>query len=196
MGIIDTIRKRTQLLSCMIVFDSSNRLSVSVEAKEPSILPDEFSRLWAAYHVKVLEGLGYPTNVDALLATATIKKITATPFHFGVDCFARAALSEVVEYTESPFTGFPDMTGKYYAKEQRRFLMIDLPLDVVAKHLIYGSVGLLQYCLNRYGQDQNNLDFAHQLAEKVLFLLNPDSGYDSRYLAQIPDTAYSLVKRF
>ena len=74
--------------------------------------------------------------------------------------------------------------------------MIDLPLDVVAKHLIYGSVGLLQYCLNRYGQDQNNLDFAHQLAEKVLFLLNPDSGYDSRYLAQIPDTAYSLVKRF
>ena len=196
MGIIDTIRKRTQLLSCRIVFDSTNRLSVSVEAKEPSILPDEFSRLWAAYHVKVLEGLGYPTNVDALLATATIKKITATPFHFSVDCFARASLSEVVEYTESPLAGFPDITGKYYAKEQRRFLMIDLPLDVVAKHLIYGSVGLLQYCLNRYGQDQNNLDFAHQLAEKVLFLLNPDSGYDSRYLAQIPDTAYSLVKRF
>lgn len=194
MGIIDTIRKRTQLLSCKIVFDSTNRLSVSVEAKEPSILPDEFSRLWAAYHVKILEGLGYPTNVDALLATATIKKITATPFHFGVDCFARAALSEVIEYTENPLVGFPDMTGKYYAKEQRRFLVIDLPLDVMAKHLIYGSVGLLQYCLNRYSQDQN-LDFAYQLAKKVLFLLSPDSGYDSSDLVQIPDTAYSLVKR-
>ncbi len=195
MGILDAMRKKTQLLSCRIVFDSFNRLSVSVEVHEPSVLSDEYCRLWANYHVKVLDSLRYPTNVDALLASPIIKKVTDREFSFGTDCFARAGLSEVVEYTEDSLVGFPDMTGRYYARGQRRFFIIDLPLDVTAKHLIYGSVGLLQACLNRCSTDQNNLAFAYQLTKKVLFLLSPESGYDSGDLTQIPDAAYSLAKR-
>lgn len=195
MGILDAMRKKTQLLSCRIVFDSFNRLGVSVEVHEPSILPDEYCRLWANYHVKILDSLGYPTQVDALLASAIIKKVTDRRFSSGTDCFARAGLSEVVEYTEDSLVGFPDMTGRYYAKGQRRFFIIDLPLDVTAKHLIYGSVGLLQSCLNRCSTDQNNLAFAYQLSKKVLFLLSAESGYDSGDLTQIPDAAYSLAKR-
>jgi hypothetical protein len=145
--------------------------------------------------MEALKSLGYPTNVDSILASAIIRKITSKPFSSNTDCFARARLSDVVEYTETPLVGFPDMTGKYYAKERRRFLMADLPLDVTAKHLIYGSVGLLQYCLNRCRTDHKNLAFAYQLAKKVLFLLGPNSGYDTSDLAQIPDTAYSLAKR-
>jgi hypothetical protein len=193
--ILDTLRKRTQLLSFGIVFDSTNRLGVSVEAHEPSISPDELSRLWAAYHAKVLEALRYPTNVDALLASAIIEKITAKPFSFKTDCFARAGLSEVVQYTEDSLAGFIDITGRYYAKEQRRILLADLPGDITAKHLIYGSVGLLQYGLNRCGQDENELTLIFQLAKSILFLLSPDSGHDTSDLTQLPDTAYSLAKR-
>jgi hypothetical protein len=145
--------------------------------------------------MKVLESLSYPTNIDALLASAIIKRITARQFSSTTDCFARAGLSEVVEYTEGPLAGFPDMTGRYYAQGQRRFIIIDLPLDVTAKHLIYGSVGLLQYCLNRCSTDHKNLAFAYHLAKKVLFLLSSDSGYDTSDLTQLPDTAYSLAKR-
>jgi len=195
MGIFGAMRRRTQLLSCRIVFDSFNRLGVSVEVREPSISPDEYCRLWANYHVNVLDSLRYPTSVDALLASAVIKKVTDRRFSSGTDCFARAGLSEVVEYTEDSLVGFPDMIGRYYARGQRRFFIIDLPLDVTAKHLIYGSVGLLQFCLNRCRTDQNELDFAHKMARKILFLLAPDSGYDSSDLAQIPDAAYSLAKR-
>ena len=194
--ILDTLRKRTRLLSFGIVFDSTNRLGVSVEVHEPSISPDEFSRLWAAYHMKVLESLGYPTNVDALLALAILKKITARQFSSNTDCFARAGLKETVEYTEvDQIVGFPDIIGRYYAKEQRRFLLTDLPVDITAKHPIYGSVGLLQYALNRCGMDKNALAFTYQLAMSILFLLSSDSGYDASNLTQLPDTAYSLAKR-
>jgi len=193
--ILDTLRKRTQLLSFRIVFDSTNRLGVSVEVHEPSISPDEFSRLWAAYHMRVLESLSYPTNVDALLASAIIKKITARQFSSNTDCFARAGLSEVVQYTEDSLAGFIDITGRYYAKKQRRILLADLPGDITAKHLIYGSVGLLQYALNRCGRDKNALSFTYQLAMSILFLLNSDSGYDANDLTQLQDTAYSLAKR-
>lgn len=193
--ILDTLRKRTQLLSFGIVFDSTNRLGVSVEVHEPSISPDEFSRLWSAYHMKVLESLSYPTNVDALLASAILKKITARQFSSNTDCFAGAGLKEAVEYTEDQIVGFPDITGRYYSKEQRRFLLTDLPVDITAKHLIYGSVGLLQYALNRCGRDKNALAFTYQLAMSILFLLSSDSGYDASDLTQLPDTAYSLAKR-
>ena len=133
--------------------------------------------------------------MDSLLASAIIEKIIAKPFSAKTDCFARAGLSEVVEYTEDPLVGFPDMTGRYYGKEQRRFLLIDLPLDVTAKHLIYGSVGLLQYSLNRCGHDQDGRVLTYQTAKNVLSLLSPDSGYDTTNLSQVPDAAYTLAKR-
>jgi hypothetical protein len=193
--IIDTILQRSLLLSHKIVMDSSNRLSVTVQQFGPGILTEEYGRLWAGYHMKVLEGLNYPTNVDALLASAMIEKITAKPFSFKTDCFARAGWSEVIKYTEDPLAGFIDMTGRYYAKEQRRFLLADLPVDITAKHLIYGSVGLLQYGLNRCGQDEKELTLIFQLAKSILFLLSPDSGHDKSDLTQLPDTAYSLAKR-
>jgi len=195
MGIFNAFRKKTHLLSCRIVFDSYNRLGVTVEAYEPSLSPHEYCRLWAHYHVKVLDRLGYPTNIDSHLAMAVIKKVTDREFSSDTDCFARAGLAEVVEYVEDPLAGFPDMTGRYYGKGQRRFFLIDLPLDVTAKHFIYGSVGLLQYCLNRCSSNQNDLALAYQLTRKVLFLVSPDSGYDAGSIAQIPDTAYSLAKR-
>jgi hypothetical protein len=145
--------------------------------------------------MKVLESLSYPTNVDALLASAILKKITARQFSSNTDCFAGAGLKEAVEYTEDQIVGFPDITGRYYSKEQRRFLLTDLPVDITAKHLIYGSVGLLQYALNRCGRDKNALAFTYQLAMSILFLLSSDSGYDASDLTQLPDTAYSLAKR-
>jgi hypothetical protein len=160
----------------------------------PEILTEEYGRLWSVYHMKVLESLGYPINVDSLLASAIIEKITAKSFSSKTDCFARAGLSEVFEYTENQLVGFPDMRGRYYAKKQQRFLLADLPVDISAKHLIYGSVGLLQYGLNRCGQNQDELTLIHQLATSVLSLLSPDSGYDKSNLAQVPDTAYSLAK--
>jgi len=170
-------------------------MSVTVQQVAPETFTDEYGRLWAGYHAKVLEALGYPTNVDALLASAIIEKITAKPFSFKTDCFARARLSEVVQYTEDSLAGFIDITGRYYAKEHRRFLLADLPVDITAKHLIYGSVGLLQYGLNRCGQDEEELTLIFQLAKSILFLLSPDSGHDTSDLTQLPDTAYSLAKR-
>jgi hypothetical protein len=192
---VDTILKRTLLFSYKIVFDSFNRLSVKAQPFITAIPTEEYGRLWAAYHVKVLESLGYPATVDALLTSAIIEKITAKPFSFKTDCFARAGWSEVIEYTEGLLVGFIDMTGRYYAKEQRRFLLADLPVDITAKHLIYGSVGLLQYGLNRCGQDEKELTLIFQLAKSILFLLSQDSGHDTSDLTQLPDTAYSLAKR-
>lgn len=195
MKAVDTILKRTLLFSYKIVFDSPNRLSVTVQPFIPTVLTEDYGRLWAAYHMKVLESLSYPANVDSLLVSAIIEKIIAKPFLSRTDCFAGAGLSEVIEYTEDPLAGVLDMTGRYYAKEQRRLLLADLPVDITAKHLIYGSIGLLQYCLNRCGQNQDELAFTYQLATSVLSLLRPESGYDASNLAQVPDSAFSLAKR-
>lgn len=191
--IVDTILKRSLLLSCRIVFDSVNRLAVSVEAHEQTISPHEYGRFWAACHMEVLESLGYPTSVDALLASAIIEKITAKPFSSRTDCFERAGLSEVVEYTENPFIGYQEITGRFYAQKGRRFLVADLRLDIDPKHLIYGSIGLLQFALNRCGEKEEELAFLFQLAQTILVLLSPDSGYETNNFRQLHDTAYALV---
>lgn len=195
MKVVDTILRRTLLLSYRVVFDSFNRLSVTVRQIGPGILTEEYGRLWAAYHMKVLETLVYPIGVDALLASAIIERITAKPFTSNADCFERADLSGVVEYTEDLLDGFPDMSGRHYAKGQRRFLMTDLPADVTAKHLIHGSAGLLQYGLNRCRQNENERTFLYEMAKSVLSLLSQDSGYDTGNLDLLPDAAYTMAKR-
>ncbi len=195
MKVVDTILKRTLLLSYRIVFDSFDHLSVRVRQVGPAILTEEYARLWAAYHMKVLETLIFPIGMDALLASATLERITAEPFLSDTDCFERANLKGVVKYTEDLIDGFPDMTGKYYAKEQRRFLVTELPADVTGKHLIYGSAGLLQHGLNRCGRDEEGRTFLYEMAKSVLSLLSRDSGYDTGNLELLPDAAYTLAKR-
>lgn len=192
--IVDTILKRTLILSCKVVFDSMNRLAVSVQEHEPSLSLDEYGRLWAAYHVEVLETLGYPTSVDAILASAIIEKIIAKPFSSKIDCFERAGLSEVVEYTESPFIGHQEITGRLYAQKQSRFLVTDLRLDIDPKHLMYGSVSLLQFAVNRCGGKENELAFLFQFAKTIVYLLSPDSGYEKDNLKHLHNAAYALVK--
>lgn len=194
MKVVDAILKRTLLLSYRIVFDSFNRLSVRVRQVEPAVRTEEYGRLWAAYHMKVLETLVFPIGVDALLASAAMERITAEPFRSDTDCFERANLKGVVTYTEDPIDGFPDMRGRYYAKEQRRLLVTELPADVTGRHLIYASAGLLQHGLNRCGDDEKERTFLHEMAKSVLFLLRRDSGYDTSDLNQLPDAAYSLAK--
>lgn len=192
--IIDTMLKRTLLLSCKVVFDSANRLGVSVEKHEPSVTPDEYGRLWAACHMKVLEGLGYPTNIDALLALAMIEKILSKPFGGKTDCFERAGLSEIVEYTESSPIGH-DITARYYAQKQRRLVIVEMRRDIPSKHLIYGSIGLLQFALNRCEGREEELTLLFKMAKTILYLLSSDSAYETDNLTQLHDTAYALVKQ-
>lgn len=193
--VIDAILQRSLILSYDIVMDSSNRISVRIQQHGPEVPEEEFCRLWVDYHVKVLEKLGYPGNVDGVLASVIIGKIVAKPFTSETDCFARAELSGVVKYTEDPIVGSLTMTGRYYKKGQKRSLVTDLPGDITAKHLIYASVGLLQFCLNRCGQDGSEGALIFQMAKSMLFLLSSDSGYDTSDSTSLPDAAYSLAKR-
>lgn len=144
---------------------------------------------------KVFETLGYPTNIDALLALAMLEKMTVEPFCRNTDCFERAGLAEVVEYAENQQSGLPVAALRYFARGQRRVLVCDLSPDIPAKHLVYASIGLLQYSLNRCGRNEQELLFLYRLAKNILFLLSPDSDYDAKDISLLPGTAYSLAKR-
>lgn len=194
-NIVDKMLKRILLISCRVAFDEMNRLAVSVQEHEPSLSLDEYGRLWAAYHTEVLETLGYPTSVDAILASAIIEKITDKPFSANTDFFKRAGLSEVVEYTENPFIGHQEITGRFYAQKQSRFLVTDLRLDIDPKHLMYGSAGLLQFAANRCWGKEGELAFLFKFAKTIVYLLSPDSGYEKDNLRQLHNTAYALVKQ-
>lgn len=193
--IIDTLLQRTLLFSYSIVFDSTNSMSVAVRPHMPVTRTGEYGRLWAAYHVRVLESLGFPTNVDALLASAMIEKIVSKPFSEKIDCFQRAGLPGVVRYTEDSLAGYHHITGHYYRKGQKHFLLAELPVDITSKYLIYGSIGLLQYTLNRCGRNHQEILLVNELVENVLSFLRKDSGYDTSLLGQLPDTAYGLARR-
>jgi hypothetical protein len=183
------------LLTGKIIFDSPNRPAATIQPFTPPLVCDEYGRLWAAHHVKVFEVLGYPANIDALLAPAVLENITVAPFRRNTDCFARAGPAEIVEYAEDRRSGLPVMTLRYYACNEKQVLVCDLPLDIPTKHLVHTSVGLFQYGLNRCVRNKQGLLLLYRSANNILFLLRPDSGHDVRDLSRLPDTAYPLATR-
>lgn len=189
MGFTDILLRRRHLLSYRLVFDSYGRISVGVSLSAPSLPDHEYIRLWSYFYTEAMRVLNYPENITTLLSLATLEKIVDKPFDALTDCFDRAGLSDNLHYTEEAVPGDIILTGDFYSKGLRRILAAQFPAGISDNFAVYGGLGLLQYSVNRYKENSDDLRIAHNTVENLMFLFKAKNNAVNSF----PDTAYALA---
>jgi hypothetical protein len=189
MGSIDILLRRRHLLSYRLVFDSDGRISVGVSPSTPPLPDHEYIRLWTYFYTETMRVLNYPENITTLLSLAILEKIADEPFDALTDCFDRAGLSDNLHYTEEAVPGDILLTGDFYSKGRRRILAAQFPAGISDNFAVYGGIGLLQYSINRFERNSDDLRVAHNAVENLMFLFKAGNNAVNSF----PDTAYALA---
>lgn len=180
-----------KILSYKILFDYNNKVAVNIKKEVSTVPTPEYIRLWAFYQAKIIYNLGYPNNLSATMSLGSLSKIIEKDIDSNTDCFKRANLDDVVQYSDrfiSPITKFD---GEFFAKGSvNRSINTHFPMQSTEQEVVYSGIALMQYCININKIDKYALDVLTNTARNFLSLYEAGMGSGVSDIAQIPQTAY------
>ena len=190
MGLLDFLNGK-KILSYKIFFDQDNKVAVNIKKEVSTVPTTEYIGLWAFYQAKIIYNLGYPNNMSAIMSLGSLSKIIEKEIDSNTDCFKRANLDDVVQYSDrfiSPITKFD---GEFFAKDSvNRLIKTHFPMQSSEQEVVYSGIALMQYCININKKDKYALDVFTKTARNFLELYKFGMGSGISDIARIPQTAY------
>ena len=190
MGLLNFLTDK-KILSYKIFFDQNNKVAVNIKKEVSTVPTPEYIRLWAFYQAKIIYNLGYPNNLSATMSLGSLSMIIEKDIDSNTDCFKRANLDDVVQYSDrfiSPITKFD---GEFFAKDSvNRSLKTHFSMQSSEQEVVYSGIALMQYCININKNDKYALDVLTKTARNFLALYEAGMGSGISDIAQIPQTAY------
>ncbi|MGI5912389.1 MAG: hypothetical protein ACOX6E_07420 [Syntrophomonadaceae bacterium] len=169
----------------------SDLISVKVMEENPELSNHEYVRMWAFYHCKVMDNLGYPYNETANLLNRALYKIISKKFDKNIDCFERAGLSDQITYSDQFITPKVTFKGEYYSKASKhRRIKTKFPLVITEQQVLHSSIGLLQFTINKCSNKKKELDMIYKVIFFLLVGYEADTRTVKKMLILRPETAY------
>lgn len=191
MGFLETLSGRKKVLSFEIIFDDNNNVSVNVNKNVPVIPTPDYIRLWACYEAKIIYNLGYPDNVSANIAIGSIAKVVENGINENTNCFQKANLDDVIQYTSNISRTNIKFTGEFYAKGSlERTIKTWFPLRSTEQQIVYSALALMQYAISITRNDKECLDVFTKTARNMIKLYESGMGLGMTSIVQIPTLAY------
>lgn len=180
-----------KILSYKILFDYNNKVSVNIKKEVSTVPSPEYIRLWAFYQAKIIYNLGYPNNLSATMSLVSLSKIIEKDIDSNTDCFKRANLDDVVQYSDRYISPITKFDGEFFAKGSvNRLINTHFPMQSTEQEVVYSGIALMQYCININKIDKYALDVLTNTARNFLSLYEAGMGSGVSDIAQIPQTAY------
>ena len=191
MGFLEVLTGKIKILSFEILIDSANNITVNITEEVPTVQLPDYIRLWAHYQSKIIYNLGFPRNVSANISLGAISKIVETQFDDNVDCFKRAQLNDVAQYTDKISAITKRYHGEFFGKgATTRFIKTHLPSDGTEQEIVYSAIALMQYCINKVKQDSEMLDIFYNTNLNMVAIYNAGHGGNLSDVTGIPYSAY------
>lgn len=191
MGLLETISGRKKVLSFEIIFDDNNNVGVNVRKNVSMIPTPDYIRLWACYEAKMIYNLGYPNNVSANMAIGAMAKIVESDINENTNCFQKANLDDVIQYTPDITKGNIKFTGEFYTKGSiERTIKTWLPLRGTEQQAVYSALALMQYAISMTRGDNECLDVFTKTARNMIKLYESGMGVSIASIVQVPTFAY------
>jgi len=191
MGFLDALMGKTKILSFEILCDSENNITVNISEDVPTVQLPDYIRLWAHYQSKIIYNLGFPNNVSANISLGAIGKIAEEKFNENIDCFKRAQLNDVAQYTDKISTITKRYHGEFFGKgATTRFIKTHLPFDGTEQEVVYSAIALMQYCIDKIKHDPEMLDIFYDTNSNMVAIYNAGHGGSIGDVAGIPYSAY------
>jgi len=191
MGFLETLSGRKKVLSFEIIFDDNNNVGVNVNKNVPVVPTPDYIRLWACYEAKMIYNLGYPKNISSNMAIGTIAKIVKIDINENTNCFQKANLDDVIQYTPNISKGNIKFTGEFYAKgSTERTIKTWLPLRGTEQQAVYSTLALMQYSISMARDDKECLDVFTKTARNMIKLYESGMGVGVASVVKIPTLAY------
>jgi len=191
MGLLNFLTGMKKILSYEVLFYHDNKVTVNITKEVPIIPTPEYIRLWAFYQAKIIYNLGYPNNLSATMSLGSLSKIIEKDIDSNTDCFKRANLDDVVQYSDrfiSPITKFD---GEFFAKGSvNRSIKTHFPMQSTEQEVVYSGIAIMQYCININKNDKYALDVLTKTARNFFALYKAGMGSGISAIAQIPQAAY------
>ena len=191
MGLLNFLTGK-KILSYKIIFDQNNKVAVNIKKEVPTVPTPEYIRLWAFYQAKIIYNLGYPNNLSANMSLESLFKIVEEDIDSNTDCFKRANLDDVVQYSDRFISLITKYDGEFFAKGSvNRSINTHFPMQSSEQEVVYSGIALMQYCINMNKNDKNVLDVITKTARN-LYLMFYEAGIGSGIsnIDQISQTAY------
>ena len=191
MGFLGALTGKTKILSFEILFDSDNNIIVNITKEVPTVQLPDYIRLWAHYQSKIIYNLGFPRNVSANISLGAISKIVEIQFDENVDCFKRAQLNDVAQYTDKISAITKKYHGEFFGKgATTRFIKTYTPSDGTEQEVVYSAIALMQYCINKIKHDPEMLDTFYDTNINMVAIYSAGHGGNIGDVTGIPHTAY------
>jgi len=191
MGFLEKLSVRKKVLSFEIIFDDNNKVGVTVNKNVPIIPSPDYIRLWACYEAKMIYNLGYPNNVSANMAIGAMVKIVESDINENTNCFRRANLDDVIEYTLDIAKGNIKFTGEFYAKGSiERTIKTWLPQRGSEQQAVYSALALMQHAISMTRDDKECLEVFTKTARNMVELYESGVGVGIASVVKIPTLAY------
>ncbi len=191
MGFLEALIGRKKVLSFEIIFNDNNKVGVNVN-KNVSIIPTpDYIRLWTYYEAKMIYNLGYPNNVSANMAIGALTKIVESDINKDTNCFQKANLDDVIQYTTSVTQGNIKFAGEFYAKGSiERTIKTWLPPHGTEQQAVYSALALMQYAISMTRDDKECIEVFTKTARNMIKLYESGMGVGIASIAQVPTLAY------
>lgn len=191
MGFLETLSGRKKVLSFEIIFDDNNKVGVNVNKNVPIVPTPDYIRLWACYQAKMIYNLGYQNNLSASMAIGAMAKIVDSDINENTNCFRRANLDNVIQYTSNIEKGNIKFTGEFYAKGSiGRTIKTWLPQRGTEQQAVYSALALMQYAIFMTLDDKECLEVFRKTARNMVGLYESGMRVGIASVVQIPTLAY------
>jgi len=191
MGLLDIFSYK-KILSYKIIFDQNNKVAVNIKKEVPTVPMPEYIRLWAFYQAKIIYNLGYPNNLSANMSLESLFKIVEEDIDSNTDCFGRANLDDVMQFSDRFISPNTQFDGEFFAKGSiNRSIKTRFSMQSSEQEVVYSGIALMQYCINMNKNDKSILDVITKTARN-LYLMFYEAGMGSGIsnIDQISQTAY------
>lgn len=181
-----------KILSYKIFFDQDNKVAVNIKKEVPTVPMSEYIRLWAFYQTKIIYNLGYPNNLSANMSLESLFKIVEEDIDSNTDCFERANLDDVMQFSDRFISPNTQFDGEFFAKDSiNRSIKTHFSMQSSEQEVVYSGIALMQYCININKNDKSVLDVITKTARN-LYLMFYEAGMGSGIsnIDQISQTAY------
>ena len=191
MGLFNIFTSK-KILSYKIFFDQDNKVAVNIKKEASTVPTPEYIRLWAFYQAKIIYNLGYPNNISAMEPLVLLSKIVEKKITSKTDCFKRASLDDVVQYSDGYISPtLAKIDGEFFAKGSvNRFIKTHFPMQISENEVVYSGIALMQYCINMNKNDKYALDVFTNTVRNFLELYKFGMGNGISDIVKIPQTAY------
>lgn len=189
MGLFDLFSNKTKIFS-FGMFLGYEEIHTKVE-KHCEVVNDEYIRLWAFYQAKITYNLGYPDNIASDMALDYIRDVTKKGINANTDCLEYAGVSSL-KYSDN-FTSdmMIKITGEYLSKDNNtRLIVTHFPPGCEVPEVIYSSLALMQYVINKINSDENALKIFRKTVRNLLALYDARMGGKVSDTVKIPQIAY------